>query len=65
VRTSTIGFEQAGYNEAEHAKAVAAHLGTVHHEHYVTVDDARNVILSLPAMYDEPFGDSSQPDPPR
>ena len=60
VRTFSMGFEQAGFNEAEYAKAVAAHFGTVHHERYVTSDDARDVIPLLPAMYDEPFGDSSQ-----
>ena len=27
---------------------------------YVSVEDARNVIPALPAMYDEPFADSSQ-----
>lgn len=60
VRTYTIGFEQAGFDEAQHAKAVAAQLGTIHHEHYVSVEDTRDVIPLLPTMYDEPFADSSQ-----
>ncbi|HEY0148227.1 MAG TPA: asparagine synthase (glutamine-hydrolyzing) [Allosphingosinicella sp.] len=60
VRTFTIGFEEAGYNEADHAKAVAAHFGTEHHERYVTVREAQEVIPTLPHMYDEPFADSSQ-----
>ena len=59
VKTFTIGFSEAGYNEAEHAKAIAECLGTDHTEHYVTSSDAREVIPLLPEMYDEPFGDSS------
>src|SRR4029079_1760808 len=53
IRTFSIGFEEAGYNEAEDAKRVAAPLGTIHSEHYVTVREARDVIPLLPAMYDE------------
>lgn len=60
VRTFSIGFAEPDYDEAPHAKAVAAHLGTDHTELYLEPKDALAVILNLPEMYDEPFGDSSQ-----
>jgi asparagine synthase (glutamine-hydrolysing) len=60
VRTFTIGFDEAGFDEARHAKAVARHLGTEHTELYVSPEEARAIIPRLPTLYDEPFADPSQ-----
>jgi len=60
VRTFTIGFTEPAYDESPHAEAVAKHLGTSHTTLMITPADAQAVIPLLPAIYDEPFADSSQ-----
>ena len=60
VRTFSIGFQEADYDESAHAAAVARHLGTDHTEFVVSPAEARACITRLPVIFDEPFADSSQ-----
>jgi asparagine synthase (glutamine-hydrolysing) len=60
IKTFTIGFDEAGFDESPYARAVAEYLGTDHYEMRVSAQMAQGVIPTLPSMYDEPFADSSQ-----
>jgi asparagine synthase (glutamine-hydrolysing) len=60
VRTFTIGFDEASHDESAAAARVASHLRTDHQTLVATPGDARDVIPALPALYDEPFADTSQ-----
>ena len=58
LKTFSIGFDEAGFDELPDARRVAQHLGTEHHE-MVVRPDAANLLETLVHHFDEPFGDSS------
>lgn len=60
TKTFSVGFEHASFDESPHARTIARHLKTDHHELFVTSSEALAVVPSLPEMFDEPFADSSQ-----
>ncbi len=59
VRTFSIRFEDSEYNEADHAAAVARHLGTEHREATCSRAEMLAEVERLPDLLDEPFADSS------
>jgi asparagine synthase (glutamine-hydrolysing) len=58
VRTFSIGFEEASFDELEGARAVAERYGTIHRE-LVLRPDAALLLPALAGAFDEPFADSS------
>jgi asparagine synthase (glutamine-hydrolysing) len=58
VRTFTVGFGDARYDERDYARAVAARYGTVHEE-VVLEPDVVDVLPRLAQTYDEPLGDEA------
>lgn len=60
VKTFSVGFDDARYDESHHAAAVADYLGTEHTTLMASSKMALDLVPRLPEMYDEPFADSSQ-----
>jgi asparagine synthase (glutamine-hydrolysing) len=58
LRTFSIGFEEAGFDELSRARLVAERYGTDHHE-LILRPDAIELLPRLVEAFDEPFGDSS------
>src|SRR5438093_2969186 len=58
VKTFSIGFDEPAFDELEHARLVAQHFGTDHHE-FVVKPDAISILDQLVAHFDEPFADAS------
>lgn len=58
VKTFTVGFAEAGYDETEHARAVARRLGTEHREFRISGGPGE-LVRRIPEIFDQPFADSS------
>jgi asparagine synthase (glutamine-hydrolysing) len=59
LETFAIGFEERSFDESAYARAVAAHIGSHHHEHVVRPDEMPDIVPRLGAILDEPIGDAS------
>ncbi len=59
IRTYSIGFEEAAFDESPYAREIAKHFGTRHRELIVRADDALDLVPDLTAVYDEPMADPS------
>jgi asparagine synthase (glutamine-hydrolysing) len=59
VRTFSIGFDDPSFDESPHARAVARHLGTQHHERQFSIESVQELLPEVATWLDEPFGDAS------
>src|SRR5258707_13750957 len=58
IKTFSIGFDEKDFSELHHARRVAEHVGSEHHE-FVVQPDAMEVLPILVEHYGEPYADSS------
>lgn len=59
IKTFSIAFEEKTFDESSHARSVAAHFGTDHHEKIVTARDLLSLVPDIADVLDEPLGDAS------
>jgi asparagine synthase (glutamine-hydrolysing) len=59
VKTFSIGFQEESFDESNHARTVAKHLGTEHHERVFSPEDMIDLVPRLAEFLDEPLGDGS------
>ena len=59
LKTFSVKFDEARFDESSFAAVIARHLGTDHTTIECNYKDGIDLIQKLPMFYDEPFGDSS------
>jgi asparagine synthase (glutamine-hydrolysing) len=59
IKTFSINFKEASYDESLYSAAVAKHFGTDHHEQTLTASLMLDILPKVSAYMDEPFADGS------
>ncbi len=59
LRTFSVGFTEASFDESTHSLRAAKLFGTLHHQETLSLDKALDILPDLAARLDEPMGDSS------
>jgi asparagine synthase (glutamine-hydrolysing) len=59
VKSFSVGFADRSFDESAHARMVARHLGTEHHELTLEPGMLLDLVPRLPDLLDEPLGDAS------
>jgi len=59
IKTFSIGFREASYDESAYARAVARRFDTEHHEHILAAEDCAELLPEIVTRFDEPIADPS------
>jgi len=59
IKTFAVGFEDASFDESAHARRVARHFGTEHHEEVLAPRTLIDILPEVARFLDEPFADAS------
>lgn len=59
LQTFSIGFTDPSFDESVHARAVAKHIGSRHHERILEPGMLPAILPTVTGLLDEPFGDAS------
>jgi asparagine synthase (glutamine-hydrolysing) len=59
LKTFSIGFDEASFDESAHARAIAKLIGSEHHEHQFKMDDAASLAQKIALHIKDPFADAS------
>jgi asparagine synthase (glutamine-hydrolysing) len=59
VKTFTIGFKEAAFDESSDAQKIASHFQTDHHTQFLEADKIEDLLPRLVSQFDEPFSDAS------